>query len=457
MRSHGANVTLSELGGSLALRKSGVVSGSEAGMLLANISLGSSVPLPMRHVRAGKARVVSRLDDWTDWQDRTNSWDYLRSLAPQAEVHVESLRTNLLEADLVLALDYTNAWRNYYPVFLQPGRAAAQTLGALALLAMHDRDSDLALRRLLLIEGIDRVLRGQPMVPFQWLRSVVGNQLCGNVWEATRQEGWTEGQLARLQEAIEGLHYMEDYARAIEAERVVNNSYFDRLRSGFGGVEELVSSRGGGNTTAMPGNWGELVEVQVVAMHQALRVLAWRGMWSYQDQLFYNRNLQSAADALRAFASGAISWNEAVRRDMTRQWERIDGPYNKLRYMVTPVVAGSFRTGATAVEIETRTRLAMVALAIRRYQLANGALPAALTDLVPRFLRAVPRDVYADKPLCYRALGGEDFLLYSAGDNGKDDGASVEGGFSDFRSLWGNQDVVWPRVATAEDYLRRRR
>lgn len=452
VRGRGGKVTLQDLAPVATNRKAGFISGVEAGMLLANVSLGTSVPQPMRQVRAGRAKVVSREDLWVDWQDRTNSWDYLRSLTGQIEPHLEALRTNLVEANVALVVDYTNAWRSFFPALLQPGRAAGQTLAAEALLAIHDHDPELALRRLALLEGVDRALRDQPLVMFQWLRSIVGNQLCGVAWEATRQDGWSDEQLARLQRLMDGLHYLEDSARAMEAERVLNGAYFDQIRSGFSGAQDLIGAMGGVRSPgSLPNGWGELVEVQASAIHHAVRVLAWRLLWSYHDQLFYSRSLQSSADALRGLASGEIDWGEATRRDETRRWERIDGVYDKLRYLVTPLIASGRRTGAAAVEIETRTHLAATAVAIRRYQLAEGGLPSALSSLVPRFLEVLPRDLFAGRPFCYRPLESGDFLLYSVGNNGEDDGGNVDGAPSDFRGLWGNQDVVWPRVATPEE------
>ncbi len=68
-------------------------------------------------------------------------------------------------------------------------------------------------------------------------------------------------------------------------------------------------------------------------------------------------------------------------------------------------------------------------LALERYRLAEGTYPERLDTLVPRFIAAVPLDPWSGKPLCYRRLAqhdesGREYLLYSVGADGQDDGGT---------------------------------
>ncbi len=56
------------------------------------------------------------------------------------------------------------------------------------------------------------------------------------------------------------------------------------------------------------------------------------------------------------------------------------------------------------------------------YHADRGAYPAKLSDLVPKYVEQVPKDIFNDSDLRYR-LEGQGYLLYSVGVNGKDDGA----------------------------------
>ena len=72
---------------------------------------------------------------------------------------------------------------------------------------------------------------------------------------------------------------------------------------------------------------------------------------------------------------------------------------------------------------EARLRLLMTDLAIRQFQSERGVYPNRLTELVPQFLQALPRDPFSTNGFIYR-LQTNGFLLYSVGPDGKDDGGT---------------------------------
>jgi hypothetical protein len=55
------------------------------------------------------------------------------------------------------------------------------------------------------------------------------------------------------------------------------------------------------------------------------------------------------------------------------------------------------------------------------YRAENGKYPAALADLAPKYVAAVPLDLFSGKPLVYKLQEGG-YVLYSVGVNGQDDG-----------------------------------
>jgi len=68
-----------------------------------------------------------------------------------------------------------------------------------------------------------------------------------------------------------------------------------------------------------------------------------------------------------------------------------------------------------------RLRTARAALAVERFRLANGRLPAELNQLTPRFLATLPRDPFDGEQLRYKLLP-TGYVLYSIGPDGRDDG-----------------------------------
>jgi len=77
----------------------------------------------------------------------------------------------------------------------------------------------------------------------------------------------------------------------------------------------------------------------------------------------------------------------------------------------------------------TQNALLEVTLALHAYQLDHGNYPATLTALVPGYLHTIPDDPFALKGLLRYRLKGQQYVLYSIGPDGKDDGgvASKDG------------------------------
>ena len=62
---------------------------------------------------------------------------------------------------------------------------------------------------------------------------------------------------------------------------------------------------------------------------------------------------------------------------------------------------------------------------LRSRRLVFGAALAGLSELVPEFLPAMPRDPVVGQPLRYRLAGESNYGLYSVGENGLDDGGDA--------------------------------
>jgi hypothetical protein len=71
---------------------------------------------------------------------------------------------------------------------------------------------------------------------------------------------------------------------------------------------------------------------------------------------------------------------------------------------------------------DTESSLLELVLALQAYQLDHHEYPVKLTDLVPHYLTAIPDDPFAKSgPPIYRRQGAQ-YLLYSIGPDGIDDG-----------------------------------
>ena len=74
----------------------------------------------------------------------------------------------------------------------------------------------------------------------------------------------------------------------------------------------------------------------------------------------------------------------------------------------------------------SRVRLLETEMALRCCRAERGAPPMQLAELVSQYLKRVPQDPFSKQPLVYRAQG-TNWLLYSVGPDGVDDGGSPAG------------------------------
>jgi hypothetical protein len=70
---------------------------------------------------------------------------------------------------------------------------------------------------------------------------------------------------------------------------------------------------------------------------------------------------------------------------------------------------------------ETRINLLIIALALAAWKAEHGSYPERLAEIMPVYLKELPLDHFSGKPPVYQRKG-EGYILYSIGQNLKDDG-----------------------------------
>jgi len=173
-----------------------------------------------------------------------------------------------------------------------------------------------------------------------------------------------------------------------------------------------------------------------------------------EDESLQFRQLTAQLDLLRMFEANQ-PWPEisALASNKEAAFEtKVRGASAHRLFvsgMTVPRFSGAFRKIATA---ETRQRLGITAIALKRYELKYGKLPLNLKTLAPEFLSAVPIDPMSGKALCYRLNGDGSFVLYSVGEDGKDDGGDPTPAMAGAQpDLWEGRDAVWPSAASEEE------
>lgn len=199
---------------------------------------------------------------------------------------------------------------------------------------------------------------------------------------------------------------------------------FMQILAGRVGVDELM---GGGG--ADDGPMGKILASGAFDVNRGLRQLRMQYLQMYRIAKIedYAMRQRLTAQFEEQFENGTL------QEDLFVQVGDARVPNPALLVSVekrTDALADLFTTimfpalGA-ATNTETRfmagERCTFTAIAVERYRLKHGKLPASLGDLVPEYLDALELDTFANEPLRYK-ITEKGFMVYSVNDNMVDDG-----------------------------------
>jgi hypothetical protein len=138
----------------------------------------------------------------------------------------------------------------------------------------------------------------------------------------------------------------------------------------------------------------------------------WRVFFLEADLAFYRQYLQQGANRLSE-PYGRQAENQGT---MTPPMEA-----HVLSALMMPDLS---KIGEHAALADAQRRLARVAVAVAAYRAAEGAYPARLEDLLPKFAERIPLDPFDDQPLRL-VKRGDGVAVYSIGADRKDNGGKT--------------------------------
>lgn len=143
---------------------------------------------------------------------------------------------------------------------------------------------------------------------------------------------------------------------------------------------------------------------------------------------------------LMTLDTNAVAWNEVMTNEKEFARHERRGSFNPVRLGIEWWQSRAIlKLAKTKHDMSAAKRQLIAAeIALRLHQAENGQPPSQLSDLVPRYLSRVPTDSFTGKELIYRPRG-TNWLLYSVGEDGKDDGGTAVTG----RSAGAKGDVLF--------------
>lgn len=137
---------------------------------------------------------------------------------------------------------------------------------------------------------------------------------------------------------------------------------------------------------------------------------------------------RSVITALEQVDSARVTWEEVRRNEDRFSRYQLRKGFNPITWATTRWQRRRSlqRAAARHKRIIAHERLLTAELALRCYQSEQGRAPTGLEQLVPRYLQRVPSDPFSARPVIYRPQG-TNWLLYSVGEDGVDDGGQPVG------------------------------
>ena len=372
------------------------------------------------------------------------TWDDLDEQLSSASNALAHVKAALRNGNLAVRVDLSHIDDTDWS-YLDATCAAADWLNADAIADLHRGDVQAAVENIAFITTLTQFQRHAPLLNSQYARLHVAQVGLHATWETLQAVGATEEQLARLQSMWESYGFSDAVLESLEGERVWRLSRFERVRrspKAFGEVckGEMSCCHECGGTCDLKDLWFDTRAMARVAM--------WRLAWLDQDGLEFLKEWQVCLDQAReaiAYGDRTRFRSNEIARVPRRNW------YDRRRYLMSQQLAPMDEMMVLQpMYVETERRMAVAAIALKRFDLAHGAWPDALMELTPTFLTDVPRDFMDGQPLRYRRNEDGAFTLYSVGQNCLDDGGSVERDRDHLPNgmMWMTCDAVWPTPAS---------
>lgn len=425
---------------------------------------GYIVPESMQMVAPGKAMATWQQPVVRDYASRniTNSWDEFATNIDSYRPAIEMLKSVFDRPKLDFELDYRKEFSLLLPQ-LEGLKRSAQLLSAAAVLDLHEGNAGGASTNICILLALVHADEAEPILISHLVRIAMVAIAENPTWELLQATNTTDAQLAFLQKNWEQLEFFDSAEKTFELDRVWGMDEIEKLRASpkefaiMSGFNPFTS----GSSGSSGAGWG--LEALTEKPRYAIGAVMWRASWSYSDELRLLKSDTIVLETLRMMQTNQSQFYQTNYDTMTSRLSSL-GITNAgaafFRVLKIPDFGDYFGFGAgleavvrKTIQIETGRRIVVTAIALKRFELRHGKWPGTLTELVPKFLPSVPIDPFDGKPLRYRPNPDGTYLLYSVGEDGKDDGGNpnLAPGIRNANSYWQNPhalDWVWPQPAT---------
>jgi hypothetical protein len=411
------------------------------------------LPPVARYAAPGKWVTVTRMNDWR-FQNarRTNvAWVEIAENLAISESRIEACLEALQSTTFNANLYYRGGINNLSVNHLARIKSLAQFLSTAALHDLHQHQAEAAFRNLRGLLAVPNVLKDEPTVISQLVRIASMHIAMSATWQALQCGGWSDSQLAALQDAWGAYDFLSGMDKAFAMERAMASIEIERIRSSDLPFSAFFDQSGVVAPAPTPSllSWDWVG--QMFDPRERIFAPLWKFAWSAQDELHYCETMQAVLEVHR------IGQRSRSGLPVIAGIEKIESvpmnPYDYPRFIISRLVISAVaKTMTRAWVAQTSAEIAKTAIAIKRYELRERRLPCSLAVLAPDFLSEIPVDYMDGKPLRYCLDSDSAFILYSVGLDGRDGHGDASSTASSL-NYQNTRDLVWPRVASEIDVL----
>jgi len=414
----------------------------------------------MKMVAPGKAMICWQQSDARGY-DATNSWEEVTAAVAQNGEAFALLQQIIEKPSFDFQIEYRRGIDdlNFTNLFLAESKRAALRLEAAALCDLHRGDTGSAVKNLRTMLALVKATRDERLIISELVRMAIAQIALTVSWEILQSPNPTDEQLAVLQRDWTNLEFIRSNENALAMERATGEITLAKWRGShaelqnyFDRIEEVVGQNEA-NTVL------DKIKIRT-------KVILWRHWWSYPDEARTLKGYQVLLETARSVQTN-YSFLTAQQQQESKLHEFITTNGDEMvwfgnpkemnmHFMLSSSVRSLSRVFDKVMKIEVAKQLTVAAIVLKRYQLKYGNYPADLKSLVPEFILTIPLDPVDSQPLRYQRQADGTFLLYSIGENGKDDGGdpSLDKSVESPSFQWQNPhalDWVWPQPATSEE------
>jgi hypothetical protein len=406
----------------------------------------------MEMVAPGKAMICSRQPVARE-TDVTNTWTEVNAAVSENEDVFRLLRSLIEKPQFDFGIDYERGVGEitYSNLCLVECKHAAQRLQVAILSDLHRGDVASAIENERAILAIVKGMSDERLAISELVRMAIVHIAMASTWEILQSTNLPQNQLAALQNDWANLEFFRSEEHALEMERASGAISIKKWRSSDATMmDNLLSGENLSDSFALSAT----DRARLMS-----RVIRWRYWWSYSDELRALKGYQALLDAPRS-ASTNYALLDAREETFSKIYKLAITNTQSVSFFSDPMnsdlhclLSSSITTLSgvfnRVIKVEVAKQLTTATIALERYRAQHASYPNTLAALAPQFLNEVPRDPIDGQSMRYRLNSDGSFLLYSIGDDGKDDGGDPTSLKATNAVQWqSGRDWVWPQPAT---------